>query len=259
MPLFKSTILLLFFIALFACGKDNKVVVKKYDSGKIKTKYYFTKNHLDSVYQYYEFPNVLKSSTVPLSESTQFVVIYNKYGEVRTKGNTILKNGKYLENGWWVKNETNYTAHMQYFIVGDTTKVNQTIVKGKEAGNMKNNLHYYEIDLPDTIQQGKLYHFRIKLNTSIKGIKEAYRSGLKFSDNIQSDFGNYWEAKNTYDIKEIEPNLWEVTHTFDKQGHFNIRGIIISLYVEHENINEDSLRFIRSQRITYVDKEIYIQ
>lgn len=254
----RTIMLLILLIGLFSCSKDDKVVIKEYDSGNIKAKYYFTKNHLDSVFQYYEFPNILKSSTITLSDSTQFIAIYDKFGKIRMQGNTILKNGKYLENGWWLKNEINHTTHVQYFVVGDTTKVNQTIIKDQE-GNIKNNSHYYEIDLADTIQQGKLYHFHIKLNTPTKGFKEAYKSGLKLSDGIRSDFTNYWEAKNTYDIKEIEPNLWEVTHTFDKQGHFNIRGIIISMYVEHENINEDSLRFISSHEITFVDKEIYIQ
>lgn len=254
----KTIILLILLIGLFSCSKDDKVIIKKYDSGKIKAKYYFTETYLDSVYQFYEFPNILKSITRVLSDSTQFVTLYDKVGKIKMEGNTILKNEKYLENGWWKKNGATHTTHMQYFVIGDTTKVNQAIIKDKE-GNVKNNSHYYEIDLADTIQQGKLYHFHIKLNTPTKGIKQAYRAGLKLSDSIRLDFTNYWEAKNTYNIKEIEPNLWEIAHTFDKQGFFNIRGIIISTYVEHETINKDSLRFIRSQKITFVDKEIYIQ
>lgn len=253
----KYIIILILPLIFFSCGQ-NKVKKVKFPSGKMQYKYFFTRNHIDSVYEYFEQPNKIKSITKILSDSTQYIVMLDKHGKKKAEGGTVLRNGRYVRNGWW--NEKNNTlSKIEYLPIGDSVIINQSISYNRNNEIDNNNSLFYKIDLPDTVEFGKEYLFNVKLFTRV-GDKNVFISKLKLSDEINSDFTNISNSESNYDVKEINMNHWRVKHSFmNKKGNKVIKGGIYVRMFWGENINADSVRFNTFEKILYIKKTIYVK
>ncbi len=239
-----------------SCGK-NRTDEVKFSSGQIQYKYYYTNNQLDSVYEYWEGPHNIKRITRILSDSTQFITVFDKNGKKKSEGETLLKNGKYYENGWWKEYNEGKSSKIEYLIIGDSSLINQNINYLDNNDIDINNSLYYDINLSDTVIYNTDYQFDVRLISKI-GEKDLFISKLKLSDNINSNFTNLKEAETNFNINEVKTNHWRVKHKFTKRGKNILRGGIYVKLVWVEDINVDSIRFHEFEKILYIKRLIIV-
>lgn len=241
-----------------SCSK-NKMRTVKFHSGEIKYKYYLTEDHIDSIYEYFENPHNLKSFTRILSDSLQYLITFDRFGDVESEGYAQLKKGELIKKGWWIE-KNNTLKKIEYFPVGDTVLINQYKDYDKSGEiNIENSL-FYTIDFPDTIEFGKKYIFNLELYTHI-GIADLFVSKLKLSDELKWDYSNIDEAEFTYNIQEIKMNHWRVEHTFtNKKGSDTIKGgIYINSTWTEDSIDKDSVRFLNFEKVLFINKPIFVR
>jgi len=246
-------------------GNDTTIEIKKYPSGKIHDVLFYTKNHLDSVYEYFENPPIIREITKRLSDSTQYIIQFDSLGNYLGKGYTLIKkdknmkNGwKNMENGWWEKMYKGEKARVEYFIIGDTNIVNQVISLDKNNHVDVDNSCFYTMDLPDTLDYGREYMFTVKVTSPI-GDKKDYRSRLEISDAINSGYSNIGVEKSTYKIKNTGLGSWEVRHTFLKKGKDTIKGGMFVGTIWAEDINEDSVKIHTFRKVMLIRKPVFIR
>lgn len=255
----KLIILTILPIILISCGQ-NRVKETKFPSGKIQYKYFFTKNQIDSVYEYFEHPNKIKSITKILSDSTQNIIMFDKYGRKESEGNTVLKNGRYVRIGCWNEKDHGLLSQVEYLPIGDTVLTNQYVSYDKSGKVDIDNSLFYTIDLPDTVEFGREYFFNVKLNARI-GMEDLFISKLKLSDELKWDYSNIDEAEFTYNIQEIKMNHWRVEHTFtNKKGNDTIKGgIYVNSTWTEDSEHKDSIHFVNFEKLVYIKKPIFIK
>lgn len=256
--IYKSSFIILLLSVFISC-KNNRVKEEKFDSGRIQYEYYFTDNRTDSVYEYFENPHRLKSITRMLSDSMQYLLIFDKEGKKKSEGYTVSKKGKQLKTSWW-REENSILTKIEYLPIGDSALTNQYISYDKSGKIDINNSLFYTIDLPDTVDFGRKYFFDVKLNTRI-GIGDVFVSKLKLSDQIKGNFSNINETEFTYNLKEIEVNHWRVEHIFkNKKGNDTIKGGIYVKSTWTEDLeHKDSILFVNFEKILYLNKPIFIR
>lgn len=246
-------------IVLFSCT-DNNVKKKYYRSGNLQYVEYYTKNKIDSIEEYSENTGKLISKITDIHKKYRKTIYFDEESSNNSSGIEILKDGKYIRDGWWIEHNNGYTLKVEYISIGDIIEHHNQAIIIDSLDNIKyKSSNFYTISLPDTIESNKEYSFTIILNTPIKGSRDLYSSILILSDDILSDFSNYGDAKRTYNIWNIDINKWQIDHTFTREGSFYIRGFILNHVVEVEDISKDSIKIINTPNITYINKKVFIK
>ena len=250
----------LVFMILFSLIACNKIEVKKefYNSGNLQyEKYYNKKEDVDSIIEYAEKSNEIIAKYTNIRKNKREARYF--YDDAVIYGEEVLIKGEFYKNGWWLENNGNNLTKVEFISVGDTLEIpNQRIVTDSTGKINKNLSYYYSLSIPDTIEIAKNYDFEVELFTSIKGIKSSFASVLVLSDEIKADNSNYWTAKKTYDITEMELNKWRVRNKFNKKGDFFLRGFIVYFDVLAEDVGKDSIEFTNTINKIHINKKLFI-
>lgn len=250
----------LVFMILFGFIACNKVEVKKelYNSDNLHYEKYYNQNKdIDSIIIYSEKNGEIIAKFEDIQANNRKAKYF--YNDVEMYGEEVLVNGEFYKNGWWFEKNKNYLTKVEFVSVGDTLEVlNQKIVTDATGEIVENLSKYYSISIPDTIEVAKDYNFEIELHTLIRGIKSSFASILVLSDEIKPDKSNYWTAKKTYDITEIELNKWKIQNKFNKKGEFFLRGFIVYFDVLVEDIDKDSVQFTNTINKIHINKKLFV-
>lgn len=240
----KKLSFLFLFMAMLSCS-NKKEHKEFYENGNLKLRIDVGSDGIPNgnYEEYYDSGEIKERGKYKDGEIVDTVYVYHKNGSVKMKG-TLLEG---IDNGWWYfyDEKGNLIKKNEYVTIEGEGYENQTIKYKSNGGIDYSNSSFYEIQIPDTIKQGKNL-----------GKLKSYYSDFKVDISfiwvvIENKYPDGLVKKDTFSDGTMTPLFGIVGY---KRGLQTIKGTIIEEFIP---MDTTALGIVKHKK--YFEREVWVE